>query len=86
MLNSPFGHSPSVARISYSLTHPNASAIIYSLVETAKMNQLNVYQYFKLLLTEIPKHMDDKNLSSLDDLLPWSPTVLEKYPSRFKKS
>ena len=52
-----------------------ASAVIYSLVETAKANQLNVYQYFELLLTEIPKHMDDKNLSFLDDLLPWSPTV-----------
>ena len=63
-----------------------ASAIIYSLVETAKANQLNVYQYFELLLTEIPKHMDDKNLSFLDDLLPWSPTVQEKCPSRFKKS
>ena len=63
-----------------------ASAVIYSLVETAKANQLNVYQYFELLLTEIPKHMDDKNLSFLDDLLPWSPTVQEKCPSRFKKS
>ena len=63
-----------------------ASAIHYSLVETAKANQLNVYQYFELLLTEIPKHMDDKNLSFLDDLLPWSPTVQEKCPSRFKKS
>ena len=63
-----------------------ASAVIYSLVETAKANQLNVYQYFELLLTEIPKHMDDKNFSFLDDLLPWSPTVQEKCPSRFKKS
>ena len=63
-----------------------ASAVIYSLVETAKANQLNVYQYFELLLTEIPKHMDDKNLSFLDDLLPWSPSVQEKCPSRFKKS
>ena len=33
-----------------------ASAIIYSLVETVKVNHLNVYQYFELLLTEIPKH------------------------------
>lgn len=63
-----------------------ASAIIYSLVETAKANQLNVYQYLELLLTEIPKHMEDKNLYFLDDLLPWSPLVQEKCPSRFKKS
>ena len=63
-----------------------ASAIIYSLVETAKANQLNVYQYFELLLTEIPKHMEYKNLNFLDDLLPWSPLVQEKCPSCFKKS
>lgn len=40
----------------------NASAILYSLVETAKANKLNAFEYFNLLLSEIPKHMDDKNL------------------------
>lgn len=50
-----------------------ASAILYSLVETAKANNLNTFEYFNLLLTEIPKHMDDKNLRFLDDLLPCSP-------------
>lgn len=49
-----------------------ASAIAYSLVETAKANGLNVYQYFKHLLIEIPKHMDEKNMSFCEDLLPWS--------------
>lgn len=63
-----------------------ASAIIYSLVETVKVNHLNVYQYFELLLTEIPKHMDDNNLDFIDSLLPWSPMVQEKCSSRFKKS
>ena len=63
-----------------------ASAMIYSLVETAKANHLNVYEYFELLLTEIPKHMNDTNLSFLDELLPWSPNVQEKCPSRLKKS
>ena len=63
-----------------------ASAIVYSLVETAKANYLNVYQYLELLLTEIPKHMNDTNLDFIDDLLPWSPNVQEKCPSRFKKS
>ena len=64
----------------------HASAMIYSLVETAKANHLNVYEYFELLLTEIPKHMNDTNLSFLDELLPWSPNVQEKCPSRLKKS
>lgn len=38
-----------------------ASAIIYSLVETAKANKLKIYEYFNHLLTEIPEHMQDKN-------------------------
>lgn len=63
-----------------------ASAMIYSLVETAKANSLNVYQYFELLLTEIPKHMKDTTLDFIDNLLPWSPMVQEKCPSRYKKS
>ena len=49
-----------------------ASAVIYSIAETAKANNLKPYAYFKYLLEEIPKHMDDKNLSFLDRLLPWS--------------
>nr|MCR5338489.1 IS66 family transposase [Lachnospiraceae bacterium] len=52
-----------------------ASAILYSLAETAKANSLNTYKYFELLLSEIPKHMDDTNLKFLDDLMPWSKYV-----------
>lgn len=50
----------------------NASAIVYSLVETAKANELNIYQYLKLLLTELPKHMDDTSLDFIDKFMPWS--------------
>ena len=53
-----------------------SSAIIYSIAETAKANNLKPYEYFEYLLTEIPKHMDDTDRSFLDDLLPW----LEKLP------
>ena len=63
-----------------------ASAIIYSLAETAKANNLNTYKYFELLLTEMPKHMDDKNLSFLEDLLPWSDRVQKECPCLYKKS
>jgi len=38
----------------------NASAMIFSIAETAKANSLNTYDYFELLLSEIPKHQDDK--------------------------
>ncbi|NOW06698.1 IS66 family transposase [Clostridium beijerinckii] len=48
------------------------SAIIYSIAETAKANNLKPYNYFELLLTEIPKHMEDTNLDFLQDLLPCS--------------
>ena len=46
------------------------SAMLYSLVETAQTNEVNTYQYLELLLTEIPKHLDDDNLSFLDELIP----------------
>ena len=63
-----------------------ASAMLYSLAETAKANEVNTYKYFELLLTEIPKHMEDSDLSFIDDLLPWSPRVQKECPSKFKKS
>lgn len=54
-----------------------SSAIIYSISETAKANQLKPYEYFEYLLTEIPKHMDDKNNNFLEELFPWSETLPE---------
>ena len=58
-----------------------SSAIIYSIAETAKSNNLKPYEYFNYLLTEIPKHMDDTDRSFIDDLLPWS----EKLPNEIRK-
>ena len=52
-----------------------SSAIIYSIVETAKANRLKPYEYIVHLLTEIPKYMDNKNQDFLKDLLPWSPEL-----------
>ena len=54
-----------------------SSAIIYSIAETAKANNLKPYEYFEYLLTEIPKHMDDTDRSFLDDLIPWSKNLPE---------
>ncbi len=62
-----------------------ASAMRYSIVETAKANGLNTYQYLELLLTELPKHLEDKDLKFLDDLLPWSERVQKECPSKYKK-
>lgn len=52
-----------------------SSAIIYSIAETAKANNLKPYDYFEYLLTEIPKHLDDTDRTFLDDLLPWAPNL-----------
>lgn len=53
------------------------SAIIYSIAETAKANNLKPYDYFEYLLTEIPNHMEETDRSFLKDLLPWSPDLPE---------
>ena len=58
-----------------------ASAIIYSIAETAKANNLKPYDYFEHILNEIPKHMDDSDRSFLEDLLPWS----DKLPEGIRK-
>lgn len=54
-----------------------SSAIIYSIAETAKANNLKPYDYFEYLLTEIPKHEEDTNTDFLKALLPWSETSPE---------
>ena len=59
-----------------------SSAIIYSIVETAKANNLKPFDYVQHLLEEIPKHMNDKDYSFLEDFLPWS----EKLPAEIRKA
>ena len=51
------------------------SAVIYSIAETAKANNLKPYEYFEHLLTVIPEHMEDTDRSFLEELLPWSPAL-----------
>jgi len=52
-----------------------ASAVIYSIAETAKANNLKPYNYFEYLLTEIPKHQEETSLDFLAELLPWSESL-----------
>ena len=59
-----------------------SSAIIYSIVETAKANNLKPFDYVQYLLEEIPKHMNDRDCSFLENLLPWS----EKLPVEIHKA
>ena len=61
-----------------------ASAIVYSLAETAKLNGLNPYYYFNHLLTELPQLYDDKgnmDTTQFDSLLPWAAELPEECQS-----
>ena len=55
-----------------------ASAIIYSITETARANHLNVYYYIKHVLTELPQLIDKNGnieQSMLEPFMPWSKTL-----------
>ena len=53
-----------------------ASSIIYSLVETAKANNLNIYVYLQTLLLYM---LDYKNEpEGIDSLMPWSENIKQK--------
>lgn len=52
-----------------------ASGIIYSLIETAKANNLNVFQYIYTLLLYMPGYKDRPE--GIEQLLPWSDFIKE---------
>lgn len=58
-----------------SVNGANASAIIYSLVETAKANNLNVFQYIYTLLLYMPGIQDESE--GIEKLMPWSDFIQE---------
>lgn len=55
-----------------------ASAAVYSLVETAKANGLNVYAYLQHLLLYMPGSEWQQYPEELDQLMPWSQEVQEQ--------
>ena len=61
-----FSNTPSGAR---------ASAIIYSLVETAKENSLNPLTYLTYVFEKLPSLADPADVAELDALLPWSESL-----------
>ena len=52
-----------------------ASASVYSIVETAKANGLNPYQYFKFLLERMPSANRNYSDGFLTSLMPWCDDV-----------
>lgn len=49
-----------------------ASAVLYSIVETCKANDIKIYEYIRYLLEELPKTIHDLTVEVPDRLLPWS--------------
>jgi transposase len=49
----------------------HASAMIYSIIESAKENRLNPYAYLDYLFERLP-NLDSRNDEVLDQLLPWN--------------
>jgi len=68
-----------------------ANAILYTLVESARANELDVYEYLKYLLTEMPNNSHLEHPEIIDRYLPWSKDLPEEcrlnheYIKRFKK-
>jgi hypothetical protein len=60
----------------------DASAMLYSIAETAKANALKPYEYFKYVLEEILLHQDEPTESYVDKLVPWS----EELPDKCRKT
>lgn len=56
----------------------DASAIVYSLVETAKMNGLNTYSYLQNVLMYMPGYLNGSE--GIEDMLPWSDFMQESCP------
>ena len=56
----------------------SASAMVYSISETAKLNNLRPYHFFKHILTKLPKLCDEQgniDPAELDYLIPWSESL-----------
>ncbi len=55
-----------------------ANAVYYSLIETAKVNNLNIEKYIKYLLDNIPQIDNPSNEKELKKYLPWSKELPEE--------
>ena len=65
-----------------SIDGAKSSAIIYSIRETAKANNLNPFRYLEPVLTVLKNHQDDTDYSFIEKLLPWS----DQFPEIFRSN
>ena len=73
----PFATARKVWLFCNTIDGAKATAILYTLVETAKANDVDPYYYLKYLLDSMPSHMDDHDRSFLADMMPWSKAFKE---------
>ena len=62
-----------------------ATAIVYTLMETAKANNLRLEDYIEHLLAVLPERFADDLEADIDDLLPWADAMqkrLSRLPAR----
>ena len=65
-----------------------ANAIYYSLIESAKVNKLNIYKYIKYLLDELPQIEEAQDEKDIEKYLPWSkdlPEEILNYQGTYKE-
>lgn len=55
-----------------------ANGVLYTLVESARANDLDVYEYLKYLLEEMPNNHYLENPEILERYLPWSEELSER--------
>ena len=53
-----------------------SSSIIYSLVETAKLNNLNIYAYLETVLLYMPDYKNEPE--GIEELMPWSDMIQQR--------
>ena len=56
-----------------------ATAIVYTLMETTKANNLRLEDYIEHLLTVLPERLADDPDADIDDLLPWADGMQKKF-------
>lgn len=64
---------------STSINGADASAVVFSLIETAKANKLDPYGYIEFILEYLPQQDLIEHLENLDWFLPWSKEIKEKF-------
>lgn len=52
-----------------------ASAAVYSIVETAKANNINPYEYLRYIFKYLPGVRFNEEPEFLEDFMPWNPDV-----------